>query len=152
MLIFAMEIENLNTMDSLEFCKKMVELRKENHYVIKDMVVRTDIEDVQIRRMENGSTNFSTGRAILYLSVLNYKIVLSKNGVKKDITSEDEAINLFSYIRKNENLTYTSFGIHLGFTSTYIKRIEDKNSGLKIDIFLKMTEKFGYDISIIKNN
>ena len=147
-----MEIENLNTMDRLEFCKKMVELRKENHYVIKDMVVRTDIEDVQIRRMENGSTNFSTGRAILYLSVLNYKIVLSKNGVKKDITSEDEAINLFSYIRKNENLTYTSFGIHLGFTSTYIKRIEDKNSGLKIDIFLKMTEKFGYDISIIKNN
>ena len=147
-----MEIENLNTMDRLEFCKKMVELRKENHYVIKDMVVRTDIEDVQIRRMENGSTNFSTGRAILYLSVLNYKIVLSKNGVKKDITSEDEAINLFSYIRKNENLTYTSFEIHLGFTSTYIKRIEDKNSGLKIDIFLKMTEKFGYDISIIKNN
>jgi transcriptional regulator with XRE-family HTH domain len=152
MLIFAMEIENLNTMDRLEFCTKMTELRKESHYTIKYMVIHLDMDGSQIIRIENGSTNFSMERGILYLSILNCKIIISKNGVDKDIPSEDEAINLFSYIRKNENLTYTSFGIPLGLTATYVKRIENKNSSLKIDIFLKMAEKFGYNILIVKNN
>lgn len=147
-----MEIENLNTMDRLEFCTKMTELRKESHYVIKDMVIRLDMDGSQIRRIENGSINFSVEKGISYLSALNYKIVLSKNGVEKNILSEDEAINLFSYIRKNKKLAYTSFGIYLGLTATHVKIIENKNSSLKIDIFLKMAEKFGYNILIVNNN
>src|SRR5574344_1242068 len=131
MLIFAMEIENLNTMDRLEFCKKMTELRKESHYTIKDMVMRLDIDGSQIIKMENGSTNFTTERGILYLSALNYRIEIFKNDIKKDITSEDEAVNLFSYIKEKENLTYTSFGIQLGMPAIYVKRIENKSSSLK---------------------
>ena len=147
-----MEIENLNTMDRLEFCKKMTELRKESHYTIKDMVMRLDIDGSQIKNMENGSTNFATKRGILYLSALNYRIEIFKNDIKKDITSEDEAVNLFSYIKEKENLTYTSFGIQLGMPAIYVKRIENKSSSLKIDTLLKMAEKFEYNILIIKNN
>lgn len=139
-------------MDRLEFCRQLFLLRKVNGLKMRYISINTGICESQIKRMEKGSSNFSLERSILYLSALNYKIVLSKNGIKIDILSEDEAFSLFYYIRENNNLTYTSFGIFLGLTATHIKNIENKNNSFKIDIFLKMAEKFGYDIYITKNN
>lgn len=139
-------------MDRIEFCKKMFLLRKENNLVMRYITVNTGIDESQVRRMENGSSNFSLGRGILYLSALNYKIVISKDNIDKDITSEDEAVSLFPEIREKEKMSYTSFGILLGVEGTHVKNIENKKRCLKIDIFLKMAEKFGYEVSIVKIN
>ena len=139
-------------MDRLEFCKKLRLLRKESNRVIRYITVNTGIDESQIRRVDNGSTNFSVGRSILYLSALNYKIILSKDNIYKDIISEDEAVKLFSEIRAKEKMSYTSFGVLLGVVGSHVKNIENKKHCLKIDIFLKMAEKFGYELSIVKIN
>lgn len=130
-----------------DFSKQLRHYRDLNNTLLKTLCFALNSGEKDIYRIEKASHNYSLQKAILYADTVNAKIVITHSN-RKDLTlsSVDTATNFLIMARGDVSLYKVAKDN--GYSQTGIANSERGTTALSIDMLLKLTEYYGYGITI----
>lgn len=134
-------------MDRLEFCNLMEQAKASSNLPPSEISFSMKMLMPTLRRFEKGEHNFSMTKVMEYLKVLQAKLIICKNSSKKDFTNYEQLISWLVSERK-KSFSQRSLAEAVGMSYVMLARVESHKSNLTIDVFLKIVEVLGYNITI----
>lgn len=102
----------------------------------------------QILYIEEAKGSYSINNLLLYLSMIEVNLVISKNNKKIQIIDDSKKIP--SFIEKSMGgLSRYVVCKNAGVSQTGLKLILNGTNSISIDTFLKLVDYFGYTLSIV---
>lgn len=136
-------------MNRADFCILMSQAKQEAGVSTSELSFAMKMLLPTLRRFEKGTHNFNLKKALEYLSVINYGLLLESEQKKVLITCYDELIAWMIEARQNI-FSQRQLAEKIGAAHLTIANIERKATTVSIDTFLKIVDVLGYVIKIEK--
>ena len=135
-------------MNREEFCKILVESRKNSGLSAADMSFSLKMIYNSVYRFESAKHNFKMDRVFDYLTVTNSYLVISipKKSIK--ISSYDEMLKVVVGFKAKFDISYRKLAEMTGLQYMTFSFINSKKSIMSIDTFLSIMKAFNCIISI----
>jgi transcriptional regulator with XRE-family HTH domain len=135
-----------------EFCKQLLNCRKDSGIKMKDICFAMDTTERTVYRMESAAHNFSIDNVFAYLKAINYRMyIVCKN---KGLHFKDRR-TFASFLKKSREelgISQRDFAMQVGLSYGVITGIECENKNTAIDSILLIIEKLNDEILFKKVN
>ena len=137
-------------MNRQNFCNLLETARGKSGKTTSEMSYDLRMPPQNIRRIERGLFNFRMDRCLNYLNYIDYYINLTKDDEDVVISRYEDILEWFS---DNKGKTSRpSIASDMGVDRSYIRLIENGAHKISVDLFLKLAEMFGFDISLVSSD
>lgn len=130
-----------------EFSKLLRQHRKESKTTLKTLCMALNVLSNGVYHVENGTHNYTLGRAITYANAVNCEIIaIAPNEEIHTLSSPESAVQLL--ISARGETTRYRVAKDVGMTQPGLVNVEKGNTNLTIDMLLKLLEYYGYIITV----
>lgn len=130
-----------------DFSKQLRQYRELNNISLKDLCNALNALQNTVYRIEKGANNYCVEKALIYANTVNAAVVITHPN-RKDIvlSSVETAINFL--IMARGDISMYKVAKDNGYSQVGIANAENGATALSIDMLLKLTEYYGYGITI----
>lgn len=135
-------------MNREEFCKILVESRKNSGLSAADMSFSLKMIYNSVNRFESAKHNFKMDRVFDYLTVTNSYLVISTSKKSIKISSYEEILKVVAGFKAKLDISYRKLAKMAGVSNSTFLLIYSKKTTMSIDTFLSTMKAFNCTVSI----
>lgn len=132
-------------MDQLEFCNAIKEAKRMSGKTNVDIVIATRKSEGTLSDMVNARTDFSLGKYLPYINAIDFVLALQKKDTLLYIHNTEDALKWLTDEFSQSATLLNVLSKELGISRQTLYRIL-RGGTLRISIFLKLAEIFGYHV------
>lgn len=134
-------------MNRLDFCKLMEQAKIASGISASEISFSMRMLMPTLHRFERGKHNFNLVKVMEYLKVLHAKLVIYN---KESTITVDEYSQLVEWVvsARKDSYSQRKLAEAIGISYVMLARVESHKSNLSIDVFLRIVEVLGYNITI----
>lgn len=129
-----------------EFSKLLRQHRDESNTSLRVLSEALNALQNTVYRIEKGANNYSFEKAIIYAKTVGVEIVASNSKMSIVLSSVDAATNFLKMARGDKSAYQVAKDN--GYSQMGLSNSENGVSALSIDMLLKLSEYYGYEITI----
>lgn len=130
-----------------DFSKQLRQYRELNNISLKDLCNALNALQNTVYRIEKGANNYSVEKALIYANTVNAVVVITHPNRKDIVLSSVETAINFLIMARGDTSMY-KVAKDNGYSQVGIANAENGATALSIDMLLKLTEYYGYGITI----
>lgn len=130
-----------------DFSKQLRQYRELNNVSLKDLCNALNALQDTVYRIEKGVNNYGFKKALIYANAVNAMVVIAHPNRKDIVLSSVETAINFLIMARGDTSVYRVAKDN-GYSQCGIANVETGVTALSIDMLLKLTEYYGYEITI----
>lgn len=138
-------------MDRQEFGAMLRQARRESDMSWKKICFAMNCTTNDILRLELAKHSFNMKKCLVLLKIIDFVLVIG-NGVHNwRFGDYSQLVAWLKYERMKLSSSQMALSKITGFAQPVLSSIENGKTTMSIDVFLKLCEVFGYQVSLVKN-
>lgn len=136
-----------------EFSARLKELRRESGETVKKVCVALDCLHTDLYRIDNAKFNYGLERALKYADAISANVCVAISN-KQCIDTHHVVLHNTQQIvdiltRARGDTTFSQVATDIGVVHSTVSRVEKGKCALTIDVFLKLADYYGMEVSIV---
>lgn len=134
-------------MDNVEFCNLLKEAKRMSGKTNVDIIVALKKSQGTLSDMLNGRADYTLSKYLPYINAIGFQLALNKGDNVLTMYDISDVHQWLQNETSGNSLSYSELGNKLGVSSKTAMRIV-KGGALRLSVFLKCAEIFGWSITL----